>query len=305
MGDHGHKTGEMMLSYRFTTMDMQGLQSGTATFETSDLLKDFMMVPTQMDMRMHMIGAMFAPHDRVTFMAMTSYQRNIMQMEGAHQHTHGGHSHPVGHHEMSSAGINDTKITALLTLWKNYHLTLLANLGGLLPTGSIAQTDDNGQLLPYPMQLGGGSFEVHPGVTLFGFYNAWSYGSQLHCAFPLNINTGGYRRGNMVNVSAWGARHINNWISLSSRLLLSRRGNIAGSNTDLNPNMSPSHRADFRGYTRLYLSIASNLIVPIGVFAGQRLAIEFQVPFYQHLAGVQLKTTWHLTVGWQYAFKVL
>ena len=153
MGDHGHKTGEMMLSYRFMTMDMQGLQFGTATFETPDLLKDFMMVPTQMDMRMHMIGAMFAPHNRVTFMAMTSYQRNIMQMEGAHQHTHGGHRHPVGHHEMSSAGISDTKITVLLTLWKSYHLTFLANLGGSLPTGSIAQTGDDEQLLPYPMQL--------------------------------------------------------------------------------------------------------------------------------------------------------
>ena len=204
MGDHGHKTGEMMLSYRFMTMDMQGLQSGTATFETPDLLKDFMMVPTQMDMWMHMIGAMFAPHNHVTFMAMTSYQRNIMQMEGAHQHTHGGHRHPVGHHEMSSAGISDTKITALLTLWKSYHLTFLANLGGSLPTGSIAQTGDDGQLLPYPMQLGSGSFEVRPGVTFFGFHNAWSYGEQLHYAFPLNINTRRYRHGNAVDVSRGG-----------------------------------------------------------------------------------------------------
>lgn len=305
MGDHGHKIGEMMLSYRFMKMDMQGLQSGTVTLETAEVLKDFMMVPTQMGMQMHMIGAMFAPHNRVTLMAMANYQRNVMQMQGAHQHVHGGHGHPVEHHERSSTGISDTKITALLTLWKNHHLTFLANLGGSLPTGSIAQIGDNGQLLPYPMQLGSGSFEVHPGVTLFGFHNAWSYGGQLHCAFPLNINTGGYRHGNTVDVSAWGARRINNWISFSGRFLLSRRGNITGSNADLNPNMSPSHRPDFRGHTRLNFSISSNLIVPTGIFSGQRFAIEFQMPFYQHLTGAQLKTTWHFTVGWQYAFKVL
>ena len=45
MGDHGHKTGEAMLSYRFMAMDMQGLQSGTTTVEMADVFKDFMMVP--------------------------------------------------------------------------------------------------------------------------------------------------------------------------------------------------------------------------------------------------------------------
>ena len=51
MGDHGHKTGEVMLSYRFMTMDMQGLQSGTTTVETAEVLKDFMMAPTTMQMQ--------------------------------------------------------------------------------------------------------------------------------------------------------------------------------------------------------------------------------------------------------------
>ena len=46
MGDHGHKTREIMLSYRFMAMDMQGLQSGTTAVETAKVLKDFMMAPT-------------------------------------------------------------------------------------------------------------------------------------------------------------------------------------------------------------------------------------------------------------------
>ena len=41
MGDHGHKTGEVMLSYRFMAMGMQGLQSGTSTVEIAEVLKDF------------------------------------------------------------------------------------------------------------------------------------------------------------------------------------------------------------------------------------------------------------------------
>ena len=71
---------------------------------------------------------------------------------------------------MSSAGIGDTKLEALLTLWKKLDLTILGNIGISLPTGSIERKGDNAQLLPYPMQLGTGSFRAHPGATIFGYY---------------------------------------------------------------------------------------------------------------------------------------
>ena len=91
MGDHGHKTGEVMLSYRFMAMDMQGLQSGTTTVETAEVLKDFMMAPTTMQMQMHSFGTMFAPHDNLTLMAMANYQFLRMEMEGTHLHKEGHH----------------------------------------------------------------------------------------------------------------------------------------------------------------------------------------------------------------------
>ena len=81
-----------------------------------------------------------------------------------------------------------------------------------------------------------------------------------------------------------------NWISLSSRSLLSRQENITGSNPDLNIGMSPSHRSDFRGHTRLDFAVSCNLTVPTGTFAGQRFAIEMQMPLYQNLNGIQLKS---------------
>ena len=138
MGDHGHKSGEVMLSYRFMAIDMQGLQSGTTPLETTDVLKNFMITPTQMGMRMHTIGAMFAPHDRITLMAMTGYQQHNMKMEGAHHHTEGHHEHPVGTHEMSSAGIGDVKLEFLLTLWKIDHLNLIGNIGVSLPKSGVS-----------------------------------------------------------------------------------------------------------------------------------------------------------------------
>ncbi len=305
MGDHAHKTGEWMLSYRFMAMDMRELRSGTTALETADVLKDFMMVPTQMDMKMHMIGVMFAPHDKITIMAMTNYQQHHMEMEGAHDHTTSHHDHPVGKHEMSSAGIGDVKLESLLTLWKTDHLNVIGNIGVSLPTGSIEQTGMDGNILPYPMQLGSGSFVGRPGVTLFGYHGNWSYGSQLCGTFPLHTNSSEYRHGNTVNVTAWGARQISDWLSFGGRLLLAHSGRITGSPPDLNANMSPSHRPDFRGGTQLDVAISSNLMVPAGKpLAGQRLAVEFTMPVHQNLTGIQLKKRWILTFGWQYAIRL-
>jgi hypothetical protein len=119
MGEHAHKTGEWMFSYRFMAMNMHGLQSRTTALETTDVLKDFMMVPTQMGMQTHMLGTMFAPHNKITLMTMTNYQRCYMEMQGEHHHSGGHHGYPVGPHEMSNEGIGDAKLEVLLTLWKN------------------------------------------------------------------------------------------------------------------------------------------------------------------------------------------
>lgn len=302
MGDHGHKPGEVMLSYRFMAMDMRGLQSETTRVEIAEVLKDFMRTPTQMGMQMHMIGAMFAPDDKLTLMAMTGYQQRNMEMEGAHHHKGGHHDHPVGTHAMSSSGIGDVTLESLLTLWKRGPLNLIGNVGVSLPIGSITQTEVDGNVLPYSMQLGSGSFEARPGITVFGYYGNWSYGSQLRGRFPLHTNASNYRHGNTLTATTWGARRINDWLSLSGRLLFSHSGHITGTHPDLNPNRSPSHRSDFRGGTQLDVAISSNLMIPTGTFAGQRLAVEFQMPLYQNLTGTQLKTTWRLLLGWQYAF---
>ena len=305
MGEHGHKSSEMMFAYGFGEMDMRGLQSDTDAVETADVLKDFMMAPTVMDMRKHMFGAMFAPHDKIILMAMANYQQRHMEMEGAHMHAIGHHNHPVGTHEMSSAGIGDIKLDSILTLWKRHNFEFLGNVGVSFPTGSITQQAEDGSILPYPMQLGSGSFEARPGVTFFETHGNWSYGGQLRGTFPLNTNASEYRHGNTLTATTWGARRVNNWISLSARLLFSHKGSITGKHPDLDINRSPTHRPDFQENNRLDVAISSNLIVPTGTLAGHRLAVEFMVPVYQKLTGTQLKSRWKLILGWQYASRIL
>lgn len=336
MGDHAHSAGKLMLSYRFMGMVMDGLLDGTATVATEDALLDYQMVPTTMQMQMHSFGAMFAPYNSVTLMAMTSYRSNFMEMEGAHTHTTGGHDHPVGHQEMESAGLGDLRLSALIPLLNVSNVDLILNAGVSIPTGAIDVEGTHGGdeliVLPYPMQLGSGSFELRPAVTFAGTSRSWSYGAQARAAIPLNENSQNYRLAPTVGSTLWGARKLNDWLSISVRGSIQNWGNITTSteqtemeaSTDEHDHaadhshaaptalaethyMSPTMDPNLQGGTRVNLAAGVNLIVPDrfgSILAGQRFAVEFQMPVYQNLEGPQMALGWTIVAGWQYAFGV-
>ena len=339
MGDHLHGKSEWMLSYRFMAMGMEGLRDGTKSI-SPDEVHGFTVIPTHMRMQMHMFGAMFAPHDRITLMAMTSYRDNFMEMEasqttmaerlkpmddhGEHGHIGGSHdmaaSHGVqsvevgesgshdhgtiGTHEMESSGLGDLKLAAIIPLLRAQEAVLLLNAGLSVPTGSIESEGANG-VLPYPMQLGSGSFELMPGVTFTQTLGNWSLGGQARVALPLSENDRGYRIGHSAVATVWVGRRLNDWVSVSVRALLENWGNIEGSDHAFNPATAPTMDPRLRGGTRGNLLVGSNLIFPDhlgGFLAGQRFAVEAQLPVYQHLDGPQLELDWNVVVGWQYAF---
>ena len=339
MGDHAHGTGEMMLSYRFMNMGMNGLRDGTELISTEDALKTYATVPIEMQMQMHMFGAMFAPHDFVTLMAMTSYRSNFMEIEGAHDHATGGHDHAVGLHEMESGGLDDLRLSALFPLLNRSNLDLFLKAGISIPTGSIAVEGTHGGteevVLPYPMQLGSGSFELMPAATIATTQGNWSFGLQARAAIPLNENNRGYKLGTSIGTTVWGARKLNNWLSVSVRGSFLNWGNLSGRDTAFDPKgemkaaqnhhdttehdhhhaapmettdihyLAPTMDPNLRGGTRGNVAAGVNFIVPDrvgGILAGQRLAVEFQMPVYENLDGPQMTLGWTIVAGWQYTF---
>ena len=76
MGDHTHRKGEWMLSYRFMYMDMEGMRSGDSRVSASKVFaNNYTVTPERMTMEMHMFGVMYAPSDRITLMLMAPYKR--------------------------------------------------------------------------------------------------------------------------------------------------------------------------------------------------------------------------------------
>lgn len=296
MGDHTHRDGEWMTSYRYMTMNMEGNRRGDDAVSTGDILSDFMVAPLEMQMEMHMLGVMYAPSDQLTLMLMVPYVRKQMD-----------HRTRMGvNFETRTDGIGDVRFSGLFELYESEGHRVHLNAGVGLPTGSIRERGDTPAVrdgkLPYPMQLGSGTLDLLPGITYTGQSEHFSWGTQAGATFRTGTNAENYRLGHGADATGWAAVKLYDWLSFSGRFAGSVWGDINGFDPDLNPGMVPTADPRRRGGARLDAGVGLNIYAPEGKLEGMRLAVEALWPVYQDLEGPQLETDWTLTVGAQASF---
>jgi hypothetical protein len=301
MGDHTHQAGEWMLAYRYARMRMRGNRDGTRDLSPSDFLNPpptpFQVAPTEMDVEMHMFGLMFAPHDALTLMVGLPFVRKEM----SHRRIDGLRF------DTRSSGIGDLRITGLVNVFEAEHHELHLNAGVSFPTGSVHEKDripgPGNTQLPYPMQLGSGTYDFIPGLTYAGHGELVSWGAQALGTIRTGRNDNGYQMGNRVDLTSWVAIPLGSWVSVSGRAAWSWEDRYSGSDDALKvgPTVVPTADPDRRGGRRLDLLAGINFVLPLGPFGTHRLALEAGAPVYQHLRGPQLELDWRLMVGWQLA----
>ena len=299
MGGHAHTQGDWMFSYRAMRMDMDGNLDDSDRISTSKVLDDYMIAPKSMTMDMQMVGAMYGVNDDLTVMLMAPY----LDIEMDHV-TRMGRKFTTRTH-----GIGDVKFSSLYKLrqWGMHELNL--NAGVSFPTGSIDEKDDTpagrNQHLPYPMQLGSGTYDLLPGLTYLGRNADISWGAQGIAVIRLGDNDNDYTLGDRFNLTSWISNAWTPQWSSSFRVNAEWWGNIDGSDEKLSPmapNMVPTADPDLRAGRRFDLLLGGSFAPASGWFEGQRFAAEFGAPVYQNLDGPQLEADWTLTLGWQLAF---
>jgi len=299
MGDHTHEKGEFMLSYRYMYMPMEQNYDGDSKISDRRILapdgKGYMVVPTSMDMQMHLLGLMYAPLDELTLMLMAPFTFNSMD-----------HLRRDGERfTTESEGWGDISLTGLYKIYDGNRQRLHLNLGVSAPTGGIDEEDSipgpGVTQLPYPMQIGSGTWDLKPGITYLGQSDRLSWGAQVMGYLPLGDNDNGYSKGNAITATGWVAHPLNDWASASLRLTGTSWGNYDGSDLKLRVPAGAVQTADpaLRGGGRLDLGLGLNVKTP---WRGQRLAFEATLPIYQNLDGPQLATEWFVSAGWQFAF---
>ena len=318
MGDHVHAKGEWMFSYRAMVMQMEGNRNGTDSISSDEIVTTvpnrfgmpptLRVVPEDMQMVMHMVGAMYAPTDNLTLMVMGNYITKEMD-HVTYQGMMG--TTELGEFTTETSGFGDTSVTALYRFWKKEHAQLHAGLGVSLPTGSVDETDriltpmntTPSPRLPYPMQLGSGTYDLKPSLTFTNKTHDARFGSgvQYEGVIRTGENDEGYSLGDRHQLTAWGAWSPDPSWSFSLRGTARTVGEIDG----IDPMIAaPVQTADpdNQGGDTFEIGAGVNFLVIGGALDGHRLAAEIELPVYRDLNGPQLETDWTLTLGWQKAF---
>lgn len=298
MGDHRHKAGEWMIGLRYMQHTMNDLSNANGSISSEEVaLSGQRMTPLRMEGQMAMIGAMYAPSDRVTLVAGTKYLDKSMTT-ATYQGMMG--STLLGENTVETEGFGDVKLSALIGLHEQYGHRFHANLSLSLPTGSITEQDEvlmpTGMVQPrrlgYGMQLGSGTYDVTTGLTYVGMDLPVSVGAQYLATWRLGRNDQGYSLGDLHQATTWVAYQPVCWVSGSVRLAYQHLAAIDGRDDQImaNPENSGRERVDI-GFG---LNFAG--------FDRHRIAVEYLQPIAESVQGTQLTTDSQLVVGYQVSF---
>ncbi len=288
LGSHIHLKGEFMIGYRFMYMQMNE--------EAHHDEGEFMVMPTQMDMQMHMLEVMYGVTEKLTLMVMMPY--SSLSMDHVTQSDQ--------HFSTASQGLGDIQLMSHFVLHRSAHNHWISGLGVSLPTGSINKKDDTpageNQQLPYPMQLSSGTADLHAGLTYIHEQSDWSIGAHADGQFRLGENSNQYRVGNTVHAGAWVSWRAREWFAPTIHIDAHRTGDVKGADPSLNPHMVPTADPHLQGDFHFSLVPIVNFYAPNRTLEGHRLSLQGNLPVYHPGHGIPLEAGTTVTLGWQWTF---
>ena len=176
---------------------MVGMRRGTSNRSTKDTLGQYMMTPRKMDMYMSSVSVGYAFSDRFFAGIMGMYVNKDMEMirrDGRRS-------------SMYSQGAGDTMLMTKTLLYADDYLVPTSQvsllLGVSLPTGSINQ-DEKGQILPYSMQLGSGTFDPFIGILYEGSSSPLWWGANVSYLARAYENYKSYNLGDEYRCDLYG-----------------------------------------------------------------------------------------------------
>ena len=268
MGDHLHKKDEFMFSYRLSKMKMGSMLQGndkisissamSAPNGASDSSGRYMNAPTSMNMNMHMFGGMYAPTDNLTLMLMTSYLEKEMTSE--RMRMSGG-----SRFDVNSNGIGDTRLSALIRLFKTEFVKSHLGFGVSFPTGGIDERDStpmsSSARLGYGMQNGTGTFDPYFLINNVNNFEKVKIGEQFIIKKPVSgDNSNGYHYGTSIDTTIWSSYRWLDNVSTSIKFKYKYLGQIYGSDDEMNKRMNPSMDSKNIGHQKINLGFGINYI---------------------------------------------
>jgi hypothetical protein len=208
-------------------------------------------------------------------------------------------------YQTEAHGLQDVRLTALYNIYNGGAMRVHLHGGVSVPVGSIDNTDITpfsepaATQLPYIQQLGSGTLDLLPGITMNVQNETASLGLQAKAAIRMGENDRDWTLGDYYEGNLFAGFWATKWVSASMGLRYSNWGNVEGFDGALDPNESPANNTLAQAGWRVDLPVGLNFVMPDGRFGGDRLGVEFLLPVHQDLDGPQFRHSWSIVAGWQ------
>jgi hypothetical protein len=307
MISHIHHKNEGMVSYKYMNMGMNGILAGTKTVDKNTVFNDYLMSPDKMQMEMHMIMGMYGVTDKLTLMGMLNFNTINMNMSmftaSGHQHSGTATGDVPTAHLMHTSGLSDVKLSAFYSLIKMPNHQLLLGAGVTIPMGNFKVKGASDDVMypnknyTYAMQLGSGTFDFLPCVSYLFQHNKATFSSQITSTIRTGYNSLGYKLGNEMTLNTWVSYQLLPFLSHSVRIEGNIVDKIDGFNRSLYAFNEPSANAVNYGGENVNCALGTVFQFKKGVLKNSRLGVEYSLPLYQNVNGIQMKTTQTLTIS--------
>tara|TARA_X000000368_G_scaffold113109_1_gene88215 strand:- start:839 stop:1921 length:1083 start_codon:yes stop_codon:yes gene_type:complete len=324
MGDHFHKKGEWMVSLRLANMEMKKNILNGNSISADNILKqpnpfskmpmmmknsesmkmpmNLSVIPKKMTMRMIMLGAMYAPSDKITLMGMAMFNDKEMTLD-----THQGMMarNYLGSFETSSSDLSKISLSALFNLHKgessrwHFIFGLEKSVGDNFEKGLVL-TPMNMKAtitLPYGMQSSDKALRLITGLTNVRSIGNFILGNQLLVKKVINEKDWNY--GDEFEYNLWFQGSFNEKSSYSFRINYKDQDSIDGSDMTI---MAPVQTANPLNYGGEVINFGIGVNAIFDIFGGRhkdRFAFEIIKPIDQNKNGLQMKDDITIHIGFQ------
>lgn len=314
MFGHEHGKGKWKISYRYMSMMMEGKLKGSNTVDDNFVFNNYIMSPQRMQMDMHMLMGMYGFTNKFSVMVMMNYASikmdmlglagTTMQMDGRTMVMTANSTNMSS----KSSGLGDTKLYGVYALINHtiHHFFLSAGIS--IPTGSIMMKGSANDIMyanvryPYMMQLGSGSVDFMPAVTYLLKKNKTSASVEIGSVVRPFNNSLNYHLGNEYKCTIWLAHKWFPWVSSSLRVEANSVESITGKDESLYETIEPSAFNNNYGGRNLNGFVGINFYVNKSFLKNNKFSVEYGLPVYQNVNGVQLDEKSAVYAGWLISF---
>lgn len=299
--------------YSYRKARFGGYRRGTQDLSFDEVLftpgeprtaQNYPVVPTYITQRVHAFSAQYAVSDRTSLRVTVPYLRQSTE----HTSSISGFSD----FELWSKGFGDVALSITQQFAKSPTSQLSLSAGLQLPVGTINQTGDTPRMgpgtlerLPYTMQLGSGTLDLTASVQYSVQKNNFVFASNNNVVIRTGRNDNNYRLGNSFSSALTGLytqeKRFQPGVKLSYRTI----DTITGEDETLKVPRRfpyPASITDGQNYGGEIVTTSAVLRSCVTKDCRLSLDVDYTVPLYQSLNGIQPKLRKSVSVGANVAF---